>query len=385
LHPFKNKNLFPLKNLFFSTLSLLALSILLISWGATGHSKISESSSMSFNPEMQDFQTWVTFLKDHASDADYRKSSDPTEGPKHYIDIDNYSEFAATGRIPQTLDSISAIYGSSVVLDNGILPWATKASFDSLSNCMKRYDFARAKVFAADLGHYVGDGHMPLHITKNYDGQLSGATGIHSRYESTMINAYVSQIIYTGENATEISDVSQYIFDYLYANNKFCDSVLNADTYAKTLSGGSTSSSTYKNALWDKTKSFTIPLFKEASNALASLIYTAWIQAGRPSLLTATALGDPDSLSNVLLEQNMPNPFNSATHISYLLKENTKVLLEVRDINGKVISTLVNDSLSQGRHSCDWSPGKVPAGIYYLVLNTGKFIQVKKMVYSGEN
>ena len=376
----KTKNV-PLKKLFFSSAILISLSVLLISWGATGHSKISAASALSFNAQMQEFQAWVGFLTDHASDADYRKSSDPTEAPKHYIDIDSYPEFIATGRIPQTLDSAIAIHGAAFVEDNGILPWAIERTFDSLRNCMIRHDFPKAQIFAADLGHYVADGHMPLHITTNYNGQLSGNTGIHSRYESTMINSFVGQIVYTGTDATEVSNVNQYIFDYLYLNNSYCDSVFAADNYATSLSS-SYSSSTYKNALWAKSKSFTIPLFDRASHALANLIYTAWLQAGSPSL-TITAVNQPVSISNVELDQNMPNPFSSSTHISYSLRENAKVLMQVRDINGNIVSTLVNDSLAAGSHTCDWAPGNVPAGVYYLVLNTGKFMQVKKMVYQG--
>jgi len=372
-----------LKKLFLSTLSLLFLSVLFISWGGTGHSKISQSAALSFNPAMQDFNSWTAFLRDHASDADFRKgASNPDEAPRHFIDIDSYSEFISDGRIPQTLDSVNAIYSPAFVIDNGTLPWATEISFDSLRNCMQRHDFVKARIFAADLGHYVADGHMPLHITKNYNGQLTGTTGIHSRYESTMINAFVSQIAYTGENATEISNVNQFIFDYLYANNKYCDSVLLADSYAKTLSGGSTTTTAYKNALWDKSKSFTITLFQKASHALASLIYTAWIQAGSPSLII-TGLDDPGALKVAVLDQNMPNPFRSTSHITYSLKENTDVLMEVRDINGKIISTLVHDSLAKGNYTADWTPQNITAGLYYLVLQTGNYVQVKKMVYSG--
>lgn len=375
-------NLSSLKKLFLPYLVLISLSVIVISWGATGHSKISESSGLSFNQQMQDFQAWVGFLRDHASDADYRKDTDPNEGPKHYIDIDNYSEFIATGRIPQTLDSATTLHGSAFIIDNGILPWATERTFDSLRNCMQRRDFAKAQIFAADLGHYVGDGHMPLHITKNYNGQYTGNSGIHSRYESTMINGNISQINYTGVDVTEITNVNQYIFDYLYANNKLCDSVLTADNYAKTMSTNY-SSTAYKTALWEKSKSFTVPLFERASHALAALIYTAWIQAGSPSLNSA-GLSDPVNLSNVVLDQNLPNPFTQATHITFTLKESSKVLMQVRDMNGYTIATLVDDTLSEGNHSSNWTPDNNPAGIYYLVLNTGKYIQVKKMVYSGK-
>jgi hypothetical protein len=371
-----------LKKFIATTISLLSLSVLIISWGATGHSKISETSSLSFNQQMQDFQAWVVFLRDHASDADYRKDTDPTEGPKHYIDIDNYPEFIANGFIPQTLDSVIAIHGYTFVENNGFLPWATETSFDSLRNCLQRHDFAKAQIFAADLGHYVADGHMPLHITKNYNGQNTGNTGIHSRYESTMINGHIAEIVYTGYDATQIENVNQYIFNYLYENYTYCDSVLMADNYAKSQSTNY-SSTTYKNALWAKSKSFTIPLFQKASHVLAALIYTAWIQAGSPSI-NLTDLSDPLTLSNTILEQNRPNPFSNSTQISYSLTENSKVLVQVRDADGSPVATLVNDTLPAGNYNIDWNPENLPAGMYFLVLNTGKYIQVKKMIYSGD-
>lgn len=371
-----------MKKTLFSAITLLSLSLILISWGSVGHKKISESVSLSFNSQMKDFQSWVVFLRDHASDADYRKSSDPTEEFKHYIDIDKYAEFVSLGRIPQTFDSVVSIYPYDTVIKFGVLPWATLNTFDSLRNCFQRHDFAKAKIFAADLGHYVADGHMPLHITANYNGQFTGAYGIHSRYESTMIGAYISQITYTGDSISKINDVNQYIFNYLYTNYSYCNSVLLADTYAKTLAGGSTTSSTYKAELWNQSKVFTVDLFKRASHALAELIYTAWIEAGSPSLINATAT-DPLQLSNAVMEQNTPNPFASSSHINFTLKENTKVLMQVYDINGTIIATLVNNTLPEGPHFCDWTPNNLPSGLYYLVLNTGKDVQVKKMVYTG--
>jgi hypothetical protein len=196
-----------------------------------------------------------------------------------------------------------------------------------------------------------------------------------------MINARIGEIIYSGEDATEITNVNQYIFDYLYANFIYCDSVIAADNYAKTQST-TYSSAAYKNALWSKSKYFTIPLYKRASHALADLIYTAWLQAGSPSL-TASVIADPISISNAVLEQNQPNPFLASTYISFTLKENTKVLLQVRDINGTTIATLIDKTLPASNQNCEWVPDTVASGLYYLVLNTGKYIQVKKMVYSG--
>jgi hypothetical protein len=359
--------------------ALLAVSVVLTSWGSTGHEKINRNSSLSFSQEMSQFNVWTNTLADHASDADYRKNSDPTEAPKHFIDIDSYYGFIVTGRIPQTWDSIIAAYHSDFVNDNGILPWATVTTVDTLRACFQRNDWAKAVLVASDLGHYVGDGHMPLHITENYNGQNSGNYGIHSRYETTMINNYRDLINYEGDSLQFITNVNQYVFDYIYHNYTYKDSVLDADDYAMVLSGGDEYSTIYKQALWDNTKGFTIPLFKNASHALAELIYTAWVQAGSPSM-TAASVFEQDANNAVFLDQNIPNPFLNSTQISYSLLRNSNVLLQVKDAAGNIIETLSDEYKTVGCFSTEWKPRNLPAGIYYLVLKTGNSIGVKKMV-----
>ena len=73
---------------------------------------------------------------------------------------------------------------------------------------------------------YVADGHMPLHITRNYNGQYSGNHGIHSRYESNMIDEFENEISYDGQEIHCINDVRNYVFTYLYQNYTYVDSIL---------------------------------------------------------------------------------------------------------------------------------------------------------------
>jgi len=259
---------------------LFALCIFLISWGTVGHKTINGKTPDCFPGTMKGFSVWSDSLALHASDADTRKNTDSNESPKHFIDIDNYAEFLSTGRIASTYDSIIKIHGSTFVVKNGTVPWATKNTFDSLVVDFKKLNWHKAMLDASDLGHYVGDGHMPLHLSANYDGQLSGQSGVHSRYESTMVGAYVNSLnTYSGSSVSFITDVQQYIFSYIYKNQKYRDSVLLADTYAAKIDASY--GSAYTAALWSKTQ-FTITLFKNASHSLAELIYTAWVTAGSP-------------------------------------------------------------------------------------------------------
>ncbi|NMC44419.1 MAG: T9SS type A sorting domain-containing protein [candidate division Zixibacteria bacterium] len=89
--------------------------------------------------------------------------------------------------------------------------------------------------------------------------------------------------------------------------------------------------------------------------------------------------------SRFALHQNRPNPFNPATEISFTLPKAAKVTLEVYNITGQRISTLVNGHLEAGYHSAIWD-GKdeagqtVSSGIYFYRITAGEFSETRKMV-----
>ncbi len=364
------------------TYTIISIAIILISWGSTGHKMINQKATLSFNQQMMQFLVWTSDLTNHASDADYRKDTDTSESPKHYIDIDNYQDFVFDHRILQDWDSIINAFGYSSVINEGILPWATVTTFDTLTKCFARQDWNKAILTAADLGHYVADGHMPLHISKNYNGQLTGNTGIHSRYESTMIGSYSSQIVYSGDtNLQVIQNVNQYVFNYIYNNYKYKDSILIADNQAKIAAGGSTTSSVYTQNLWNKTKGFTTLLFQNASHALAELIYTAWVNGGSPAYTPNTIT--ENKIGNEISEfQVFPNPISDFTYINFSLKENTDNLhLSIIDQNGKTIKTLINNNkYIAGNYNFRWQTENIAKGNYFCVLRTSKSLKSIKLL-----
>ncbi|HED05305.1 MAG TPA: hypothetical protein ENI61_01315, partial [Ignavibacteria bacterium] len=260
---------------------ILLLTLLFGGWGKVGHKIINKNSAAFLPGEMEFFKNWASFLAEHASDADYRKNQDPNESPKHYIDIDRYPEFVSYGAISQNFDSLVSIHGYNTVIRNGILPWTIITSVDSLTQQFKRKDWNKVKQTAADLGHYVGDSYMPLHLTENYNGQFTNQQGVHSRYESSMIGKFESLITYSPDTASYVSNVSNFVFSYIYYNYNYVDSVLSADRIATSIAGNNYSD-VYYNELWRLTGKFTIKLFKSASDKLAGLIYTAWENAGKP-------------------------------------------------------------------------------------------------------
>lgn len=366
----------------------LVLSLSLLSWGRTGHRIIGNSTALFIPPEMEQFSHWPALLAYHGMDADYRKNEDPAEGPKHYIDIDNYPEFRSTGRIPLTLDSVYMLHHPNFVEEQGTLPWVAEATYDSLVSCFVRRDWDRAVLVAADLGHYIGDAHMPLHLTRNYNGQFTGNDGIHYRYESEMLGDYSAEIGFEGDSIGRIEDVNVYIFDIIYRNYPYVDSILAADDYATQLAGN-TWSAEYSSALWEKTRSFTIPLLRDAAFSLTQLIYTAWAEAGKPLMNTSDDGGRAGEKLNtsrkgIYLAQNHPNPFRGTTILSFNLQEMMDVSLYITDNSGRIVERLLDACCPAGETRLQWDSDGLAPGYYYLVLKTRQGSQVRKMMLLGD-
>ncbi len=367
------------KVLFYPTAILACL--ILSSWGYKGHYRINQNMSTSLPAGMSFLKPdWTLNVTFHCSDADNRKDTDPDESPRHYIDIDNYPDFNQNGYISQYFDTVVQQHGLAWVIDQGILPWATLTTYDSLKAAFQRGDWNKSALFAADLGHYIGDGHMPLHITRNYNGQYSGQTGIHSRYESKMISRYENQLVYNADPAEPINDVRGFIFSYLYNNYFYVDSVLLADQYSYSINSSYTSTA-YLDTLWGKTGKFTIDLFSRASSALGSLIYTAWVEAGSPVFFPNAVEEWPDD-SQTGIDQVYPNPFSESTTIclkSHL--NNVFVTLEMYDSKGVLTDTLWNEVLPAGLTRITWKPSKVNPGIYFSVLKAAGRVTTKKLIF----
>ena len=361
--------------------SLLLVSIIFIyGWGANGHKIINRRSTISF-PAAMNFLNWADSLAKHASDADTRRNSDPNEAPRHFIDIDDYPEFIANGRIPQDLDSLIALHGSTFVYNTGILPFSIMATTDSIKKYFQLRNFQKAMLHAADIGHYVGDGHQPLHLTRNYDGQYTNQSGVHSRYETQMINRDSGSIIYNFENAVYISNVNQFVFNFIYDNYRYVDSVLKYDSIAHAIAPSY--NSTYYQIYWQLAGNFTAKLFNNASHFIASLIYTSWLNAGSPVSVAVSGTSLPE---NHFLGQNYPNPFNPTTKIKFgipgIHSQNNSGLftrLTVYDISGKEITALVNEHLQPGSYVVEWSAADFPSGTYFYKLSTDAFTNTKRM------
>jgi hypothetical protein len=80
------------------------------------------------------------------------------------------------------------------------------------------------------------------------------------------------------------------------------------------------------------------------------------------------------------LEQNYPNPFNPVTTIKYSLPSAEKVQLKVYDLLGRESATLVNAEQKPGNYSVEFNSNELTSGVYFYLLQTNEFSDVKKML-----
>ncbi len=97
-----------------------------------------------------------------------------------------------------------------------------------------------------------------------------------------------------------------------------------------------------------------------------------------------TGTDTPTVLATKLMG-NYPNPFNPETNIAFSVKEKANVQIEVYNVKGQKVKTLVNNVMDQGNHSITWngkddSSKDVASGIYFYRMKSGKYTATGKMI-----
>ena len=344
-------------------------------WGFATHHYIAQNYSKHLPAYMDGLAAYDGVVDAHVTDPDTRRPTTPAEEFRHYIDIDSYPEFLA-GALPHDRAVLEAQYGAQTVLEIGIVPWAVAEVTATLAQQFQANQWSAAALTIADLCHYVGDATQPLHCTKNYNGQLTGNTGIHSRYESTMMSGHI------GDLNTPVMAIADYaspvdaLFGIVSGSWDRLDDVLQADNTAKAASGGSYNS-VYYASLWNSTQAFTRTRVDSACVATASFVYTAWIDAGRPAIPGSSTGVEPVpvAVGAASLEAG-PTPFREALAIRFAGAG--PLSLDVFDLRGARVERLIEDAAGAGTAS--WRPpAGVGTGLYFVRLTGPEFTVVRRV------
>lgn len=90
--------------------------------------------------------------------------------------------------------------------------------------------------------------------------------------------------------------------------------------------------------------------------------------------------GKDNTLNSYKLLQNYPNPFNPVTTISFTVPKESFVTIEVFNIIGQRVATLVNSQMAQGTYNIFFDGKELKSGVYFYTINTENFTETKKMV-----
>ncbi len=121
-------------------------------------------------------------------------------------------------------------------------------------------------------------------------------------------------------------------------------------------------------------------LYSDNQPSGAGWYYTTSTPMVRMNFAQNIGIGAANVSNGVGLGQNYPNPANTgSTRIDFSLDQSAPVTMELRDVSGKLVKTLVAATMAQGVHHVDVNTADLGAGVYFYTLTTGKNTSTKRM------
>ena len=271
------------------------------SWGFYGHKRINRMAVFTLPPELFTFyKKHIEFLTEHAVDPDKRRYAAKGEAEKHYIDIDHYVQKGEDPFevVPKRWKDAVEKFSEDTLKAYGIVPWHLEVMVKRLTRAFKEKNLDRILQYSADLGHYVGDSHVPLHTTENYNGQMSNQKGIHGFWESRIPELFSEDYDFFVGQATYIESPIDYIWDVVESSHIAVDSVLGfekdlTNTYPKDRKYAfdnrgnrtiKTYSKEYSQEYQDMLDGMIERRMRSSITSVGSFWYTCWMNAGQPNL-----------------------------------------------------------------------------------------------------
>ena len=184
--------------------------------------------------------------------------------------------------MPRNYDEAVRRYGRDFVEKNGTLPWRVEEIYRKLTEAFTLaapYSRDNIKFFASVIGHYVSDAQVPLHSALNYDGQLTGQWGIHSRWETELFVRYRQRLKVTPAPSVKIANPRDFIFESLVASYPHVARVLEADKAA--LQGRDVYDDAYLEKFLARMQPILERRLADSITGTVSIITSAWIEGGR--------------------------------------------------------------------------------------------------------
>jgi hypothetical protein len=225
------------------------------------------------------FENNRTFLIQHVNDPLLQLDKHPNERQNHFIELDKYGKFPFDA-LPRNYKSTLSKYSKSKIDTSGLLPWQIGVYSAKLTDDMRNGRWEEAKTDAAFLANYVAEAHDPFNTTENYDGRMTGQTGVNERFNTILIVRYGSFFPLNPHDAFFIADPTDFAFEMCLNAHSQVESLLLADRAARR--GLTSYTDEYYDRFYNLSATSLIKQLSDASTDVGSYWMTAWINAGKP-------------------------------------------------------------------------------------------------------
>ena len=254
----------------------------LFAWGSNAQRLIISHAVDTLPYEMRPFfEANRTFLIQHVNDSLNLIDKNPNERLNHFIELDKYGKFPFEA-LPRNYKTALAKYSKSKIDSTGLLPWQIGVYSAKLTEDLRSGRWEEAKLDAAFLANYVAESNDPFNTTENFDGKLTGQSGVNERFNTVLIDRYGSFFPMNPRDAFFIPDPTDFAFDSCLNAHSLVESILLADRHAKKGLGSHTDE--YYDRFYNLTAAALIRQLSDASTNAGSYWLTAWTNAGKPSL-----------------------------------------------------------------------------------------------------
>jgi hypothetical protein len=259
-------------------------------WGYEAHKAIMDKAIALLPPEIRPlFEQNRATLVEHVIDPDLWQTAgfDSAESPNHFLDLDwdGYGKYPFDG-LPHDYSAAVAKFGKDRVDKNGTVPWRVEEMYGNLRRAFESYErrgpFGRFDVlfYSAWLTHYVSDAHVPFHAVVNYDGQLTGQSGIHARFEAFLFERYRDQWTIALKPIPAVRNPRDFVFGVVLAGTQLVPPILKSDLEA--IGSREEYDDAYYAAFFKANRAVVERRLNEAVAASAAMIAGAWEAAGKP-------------------------------------------------------------------------------------------------------
>jgi hypothetical protein len=259
-------------------------------WGFAGHQLIMRRAIELLPPELKPlFERYRDEVVIRVKDPDLWRNAGWEDDPNHFVDfgMKELGDYPFT-ELPREYGAALEKFGAPLLTRIGKLPWREAEEFGNLRRAFEgfkrdgQYAPGEVVMFSAVAAHYIQDAHQPFHASNNYDGQLTGNTGIHSRFERDLIERFESRLALQPTALKPITHARDAAFEVLLASYKLVDPILRADS--ESAAGKDTYDDDYYEKFFTKVRPILEERLSEAITATAGIIVGAWEQAGRPAV-----------------------------------------------------------------------------------------------------